>query len=181
MVRQCIDDGTDFVITISDNQGKCMEYGSVCRITRFQAVDDIDLVETPLGFLPRYLIETTATQVVKISNTTVSKYGYLVGQIERIHDKEADDIIDFDSTELETLIKTAEQFVKRLLCSIPPPARLAFQRQHGNQPLNQSEFSFWLAELLPLSPALLYNLLPIANVTDRLRLIVSWINTAGNK
>ena len=176
-----MDEGSDFIITISDSDGKCKEYGSVCRITSYQAVDDIDLIETPLGLLPRYLIETSAIQVVKIHNTSMSKFGYLEGQVERIHDLEPDDIPDFDPKELESLVKIAEDFVRQLLCSIPPAARLAFQRQHGNQPDNKSEFSYWLAELLPLSPALLYTLLPISNVSERLKLIVSWIQAACKK
>ena len=181
MVRNCIDNDMDFVITISDSQGKCMEYGTICRITRHQAIDDNNLVETEFGPLPRYLIEVSAIQVVRISNQCISKHGYLEGQIELIHDCEPDDIPDFNPRQLESLVKDAQDFVRRLLLSIPPAARLALQRQHGHQPVNQSEFSFWLAELLPLSPALLYNLLPINNAAARLEMMVGWIQAACNK
>ncbi|KAH6586456.1 hypothetical protein BASA50_000411 [Batrachochytrium salamandrivorans] len=82
---------------------------------------------------------------------------------------------EWDPSALVTLVYRARRFISGLLASLPPAARLHFDRQHGAMPSDPADLSFWLAEFLPLNPYILYALLPLKSVTERMALICTWI------
>lgn len=155
-----------------------IQYGTLCQITSFQPLLSCDIAQTIDGNLPRYVVNVTATSRFKIENTRISNGGYHEALSTRIEDFELEDF-DWVPTKLESLVKKARDFCDIILGSLPPSARLYFDRKNGKMPLDPAELSFWLGEMLPLNPYTLYRLLPIQSVEERLAILCQWLEEAS--
>lgn len=186
MMKRCIEKNKKFGIVLpKSNHPNCkggndgiMEYGTLVSIRNFEPLLNCDIVPTMDGNLPRYMVEVVGMYRFKILSITTNEAGYLEGTIQRIEDTEPEDEqSDWNPGNLAQNVHYAKAFVKNLLQSLPPPARLHFQRQHGLMPDDPGDLSFWLAELLPLHPYVLYDMLPMVSVTERMTLIRHWLES----
>jgi Lon protease-like protein len=178
MIKKCMDSNREFGIAMPQENGSCKPFGTLVRITHAEALVNCDVVATPEGDLPRFVIETVGLYRFKILELSVSPIGYTEAVVEPLHDEDPEDI-PHEPCRLEELVEEARSFVAKLLLSVPPTARLHFERKHGKMPNDPSRFSFWLAEFLPMNPYTLYQLLPLTNVLERMELICSWIQEAS--
>jgi Lon protease-like protein len=178
MIKKCMETNKEFGIVLSQECGGCKSFGTLVRITHAEALVNCDLAATPIGELPRYVVETVGLYRFKIMELSMSSIGYTEAVVEPLHDEDPEDV-PHNPCHLETLMGQAQAFVGKLLLSVPPTARLHFERKHGNMPNDPSRFSFWLAEFLPMNPYTIYQLLPLTNVLERMQLICAWINEAS--
>jgi Lon protease-like protein len=181
MIKTCMEQNKEFGIVMPLDSQNCQEYGTLVKLTHSEALMNCDIIETEKGPLPRYVVETIGLYRFKIISCQASPLGFSVARIQPIHDQDFEDIPNFQPTLLDSLVEQARKFVSNLLLSVPPTARLHFERKHGKMPQDPSRFSFWLAEFLPMNPYTLYQLLPITNVVDRMQLICNWIGQASMK
>lgn len=149
-------------------------YGTLVKITGFEPLLSCDIVETCDGNLPRYVVQVSGISRFRIDQIRVNDAGYHEGLATRIEDVDID-TGNWDPRELEALVARSRTFVKSLLNSIPETARIHFESKHGQMPLDPSDLSFWLAEFLPLNPYVLYQIMTLDKVTDRLQLLCSWM------
>jgi Lon protease-like protein len=178
MIKKAMETNKEFGIVMPEESGSCKSYGTLVRITHAEPLLNCDILDTPEGPLPRYMVETLGLYRFKIIELSFSSIGYAEALVEPMHDEDPEDI-PHDPAQLDALVEQARYFVTRLLMSVPPTARLHFERKHGKMPSDASRFSFWLAEFLPMNPYTLYQLLPLTNVLERMRLICDWIQEAS--
>jgi Lon protease-like protein len=149
-------------------------YGTMVRITGFEPLLSCDIVQTCDGNLPRYVVQVSGISRFKIEQIRCSDAGYYEGLATRVEDIDIDSG-NWDPRELEILVTRSREFVKSLLISIPETARIHFESKHGQMPLDPSDLSFWLAEFLPLNPYVLYQIMTLDRVSDRLKLLCGWM------
>ncbi|KAJ3325416.1 hypothetical protein HDV06_004275 [Boothiomyces sp. JEL0866] len=187
MIKRCLDGNSEFGVVLPNpnNQSAnsvCVEYGTVVKIKRHEQLTRGDYVPTEEGDLPRYMLETQGVYRFKINHLEQSTAGYYTATVDRIEDVEPEDANpDWDPSELEALCLKAREFVSILISSVPPTARLHFERKYGKIPESPSELSYWLAGCLPLNPYTLSTLLPISSVVERMKIICNWIDQSRSK
>jgi Lon protease-like protein len=154
-----------------------VEYGTLVQISTFEPLVSCDIIPTIDGNLPRYVVNVSGVYRFKICETRLTDANYYEALCIRIEDNELEDS-NWDPRNLEVLVQQARDFIKRLLNTVPQPARLYFDRKHGKMPLDPSDLSFWLGEVLPLNPYTLYKLVPIVNLEERLKVLCGWLEEA---
>lgn len=69
-------------------------------------------------------------------------------------------------------------FVDDLVKGLHPDARMAIESQFGAPPLDMSDLSYWVAQVLPLGCEVKYLLLRVDSLKNRLKIIWKWIQNA---
>ena len=168
------------------------------EVTHLQPLLD-GSVDTSEGPLPRFMIQCQGVYRFKVLERSRDPAGYDVGLVERMYDIEPEDEwnspaqSEQDSVfppEIHTsgsligLVCKTRSFVTNLLDSLSPEDRIMLESQNGPMPEDISDLPFWIADIVPLNPYTLYELLTIASVHERLEVICRWIDrtrSSGNE
>ncbi|KAI8899007.1 PUA-like domain-containing protein [Globomyces pollinis-pini] len=180
MIKRAIETNGQFGVMLPPTHNSNIQCGTVVRITRFDPLLSCDIVATVDGNLPRYVCQVKGITRFRIQQTETTDAGYINARVTLFEDQDPD-TPPFQPQQLEQLVYQCRSFVIKLLDSMPPTARLHFERQHGKMPNDCTELSFWLGEFLPLNPYVLYQLIPIVKVEDRLRLLCEWLEKASTR
>jgi Lon protease-like protein len=148
-----------------------IQYGTLVEITTFEPLLNCDILPTCDGNLPRYVVHIKAISRFRVDQWD-SKDDIPMGLVTRLEDDEP------DPESLEGFVTKARDFVAELMKKIPPQARLYLERKHGVMPMDPSDFSFWLGSFLPMNPFVLYQLMPLTNITKRMELLCTWLAEA---
>ncbi len=180
MTKRVIETNGIFGVTLPPNpqSDPVITHGTLVKISHFDPLLSCDILPTCDGNLPRYVLQVSGLYRFAILETRLNEAGYWEGLAQRVEDIEVDDGI-WNPKELENLVVKCRLHVKNILESLPKSARHYFQNKHGEMPKDPSDFSYWLAEFLPLNPYTTYAILPLDRVVDRLNLLCSWIEAAS--
>jgi Lon protease-like protein len=171
MIKRCIEGDKRFGMMLPQAPNNPIQYGTLVEITTFEPLLACDIVATCDGNLPRYVVHVKAISRFRVDQWD-AKDGIHMGYVSRLEDEQQ------DPESLEGLVTKARSFVAELMRKIPPQARLYLERKHGVMPEDPSDFSFWLGSFLPLNPFVLYQLMPLTNVTSRMELLCKWLEEA---
>ncbi|KAJ3258642.1 hypothetical protein HK103_003431 [Boothiomyces macroporosus] len=181
MIKRCIETNRRFGCILPPHAGVNVNHGTIVQITKFEPLLSCDIISTVDGNLPRYVVEVQGVARFRIDRVEFTDAGYHKALVTRIEDIDYDTVPNWEPSCLENMVGQARQFVTQLLNSIPTTARLHFERKFGKMPASPYEFSFWLAEFLPLNPYILYQLLPLNTVCARMQLLCKWLQEACNQ
>jgi Lon protease-like protein len=171
MAKRCIEGNKRFGVMLPQVPNNPVQYGTLVEITTFEPLLTCDIIPTCDGNLPRYVVHVKAMSRFRVDEYKTMD-GIPMAYITRIEDEQP------DPESLEQWITKARTFVAELMKKIPPQARLFLERKHGVMPVDPSDFSFWLGSFLPMNPFVLYQLMPITNVTKRMELLCTWLEEA---
>lgn len=173
MLRRCLSGSRRFgLVCATPAHPNGEDVGCILEITNVQITAD-----------GRSYIETKATNRFKILERSVQD-GYMVGKVQLIEDedpnppqdKEAEKLMEKIRACVNKLVKYADNLqgsnMKRLLDSLgemPKPGEAT-----------PSEFSFWIASKMPLTPMQSIQLLSMTKATERLRMEHDIITRTSN-
>jgi len=157
-------------------QGGMAEYGTMLRVVDLRLQDD-----------GRSVVETVGTTRFRILEHGQLD-GYTVGRVERVDDIPPDAeaaleaaamarIGDGVTPELSTerLVAICHEFIELLRSGSAPWLVQRLNNTYGPPPTAVSDFSFWMAAVLPIDESEKVHLLKITSSRLRLRLLVHWI------
>ncbi|TFK55708.1 LON-domain-containing protein [Heliocybe sulcata] len=192
MLRRCLSSATPLFGMImpprsSSANGGQTEYGTMLEVRSVQMLPD-----------GRSMVETWGVWRFRILERAIVD-GYLVGRIERIDDFE-EELEGVDGVDLESyggaastsrvaapradlgssptneeLMAVCHGFLDQLRHGTAPWVVQRLNNTYGPMPTTASEFSFWMALVLPIDEHEKAKLLPIRSPRLRLRLVVHWI------
>ena len=95
-MKRCLENNREFGVVLPSGSrdpenGVCCEYGTLVRISHSDALIHGDMVPTPDGPLPRFIIETKGMYRFKVLSVDVCDAGYIEGVVQRIEDIEPED------------------------------------------------------------------------------------------
>ncbi|EIW70926.1 hypothetical protein TREMEDRAFT_21645, partial [Tremella mesenterica DSM 1558] len=173
MIRRCIESSSPrFGMVLPARGGPdsgmqgVMEYGTMLEINSVQMLPD-----------GRSMVETVGTHRFKLLEKGTLD-GYTVGRIEKI-----EDISPEEEARLELLATTHQYmllctgFIDQLKSGSAPWLLQRLNHTYGSMPDDPSEFSYWMALVMPIDEYEKARLLPIRSPRLRLKLIVHWVET----
>ncbi|KAJ3334346.1 hypothetical protein HDU76_000039 [Blyttiomyces sp. JEL0837] len=182
MVKQCVDENKPFGICLPSREDEeHMEFGTMVDIRHCEAIR-VDYATTSIGRLPRYVIETESLYRFRVLERSQTDDGLHMAVVERIDDLDPEDDPRYNSgavwdpLNLASDYLKARSFVSALFESLSPTARRHFQAQHRPVPDDPADFTFWLANILPIDPYQKYEFLPLQNVESRMSILAKWID-----
>lgn len=169
--------------TAGNNEGN--DYGTMLEIKSVQMLSD-----------GRSMVETFGTFRFRVLERGTLD-GYLVGRIERIDDyppeveaeiernammnpAEADLPLRGLERSNQELMDVCRHFLDQLRNGTAPWVVQRLNNTYGPMPTDISNFSFWIALVLPIDEQEKAKLLPIRSARMRLRLVVHWIEQLNN-
>ena len=177
MIKRVIETSKKFGAMLPCSGEQEIEYGTMVEITQYEPLLSCDIIPTIDGNLPRYVVQVQGISRFKISSVRMTDAGYYEALCTRIEDLEYEGT-SWDPKLLESLVQNCRQKIQALLSAIPTTARLHMDRKFGKMPSDPEEFSFWLGEILPLNHYVLYKILPMTRVEDRLMQLQAWLDAA---
>ncbi|SDA01603.1 BZ3500_MvSof-1268-A1-R1_Chr10-2g02833 [Microbotryum saponariae] len=187
MVRRAMEGNREFGMVLpSRDQGGINEYGTMLKIQSCNMIED-----------GRSIIETVGTYRFRILEKGVLD-GYTVGRIERVYDipqdqeaqlerqalarntqSTAPSLTMTDTRQIERstsdLMDICLEFVSTLRNGSAPWVLQRLNNTIGPMPTTPADFSFWMAEVMPVDDQNKALLLQITSPRERLRLLVFWI------
>ncbi|CAB4486309.1 unnamed protein product [Rhizophagus irregularis] len=145
----------------------------------------------------RSLVETIGTYKFKVIEKG-SKDGYDVGRVERVDDISPEEEERIEREELRRaeiyntsnplnnpireyttseLIGISRDFIETLRNGNSPWLLQRLNSVYGDMPDDPSDFSYWVASVIPIAEGEKYKLLELRSVRERLKLIVEWISS----
>jgi len=173
MIHRAMQGNKKFGIALPTRNGRgYMEYGTMIDITSVQAVRSTH--EEP-GGLPRYLVQGVGTFRFKVKERAVVD-DYNIALVERLEDED-DELVPADPEEesVASLMTYCLSHVQAVLSQMTLVERRQFAASHGEMPSEPSEFSFWLATILPVYDYQKYSLLKMTSAKERLQKLAGWI------
>jgi Lon protease-like protein len=139
-----------------------------------------DIISTVDGNLPGYLIECDGTIRFKIIEYTMNSGGFYEARIKMVYDIEPEDNIPFWNPVLfSNLLNKVKTLVNSKLSILSCDARFHFDRQYGDIPDNPNDLSFWIAQFIPMDSYIIYELLHMTQVDQRLELVYRWLENCS--
>ncbi|KDE03304.1 hypothetical protein MVLG_06206 [Microbotryum lychnidis-dioicae p1A1 Lamole] len=187
MIRRAMEGNREFGMVLpSRDQGGINEYGTMLKIQSCNMIED-----------GRSIIETIGTYRFRILEKGVLD-GYTVGRIERVYDipqdqeaqlerqalarntqSTAPSLTMTDTRQIERstsdLVDICLEFVSTLRNGSAPWVLQRLNNTIGPMPTTPADFSFWMAEVMPVDDQNKALLLQITSPRERLRLLVFWI------
>ncbi|ORY23131.1 PUA-like domain-containing protein [Naematelia encephala] len=181
MIRRCIESSSPRFGMVLPSRAAAepgsgvMEYGTMLEIQSVQMLPD-----------GRSMVETVGTHRFKLLEKG-NLDGYTVGRIERI-----DDVSPAEELAMEQeIIQRARQarptteeymamcrsFIEQLRSGSAPWLLQRLNNTYGSMPDDPSEFSYWMALVMPIDEYEKARLLPIRSPRLRLKLIVHWVES----
>ncbi|KAI9292732.1 hypothetical protein K502DRAFT_367341 [Neoconidiobolus thromboides FSU 785] len=182
MIRRCMESSRQrFGIVLHVNRAVGFhEYGTMLEARNIEVLPD-----------GRYLLDAVGSFRFRIIERGV-RDGYNVGKIERIDDEDEiedieqqmespdqcqSDISEEDPSKMSIseLQQECTRFVEALKSGSAP---WLFQRLNatvGPMPSDPSDFTFWIASIIPLDEQEKYEILPITSVKKRFIIVLKWI------
>ena len=177
MIKRVLESTMKFGAMLPCSANDEIEYGTIVEITKFEPLLSCEIIRTCDGNLPRYVIEVQGLSRFKISSVRLTSGNYYEALCTRVEDQDFENT-DWDPKHLELLITNCRQKISTLLQNLPSTAKLHMDRKYGTMPNEPEEFSFWLAEVLPLNQYLLYKILGMTRVEERLEQLLQWLEMA---
>ncbi|RHZ68670.1 hypothetical protein Glove_294g164 [Diversispora epigaea] len=177
MIRRCLESRTrQFGMALKTENG-FTEYGTMLEIRSTEVLDD-----------GRLMVETVGTYRFRVLETGI-RDGYDVGKIERVDDISPEEeiarereairniVINNDNPERTTseLITLASGLIEDIRNGYAPWLEQRINSTYGDLPSEPSNFSYWVASILPIDENEKYKLLEERSVRERLKLVVMWI------
>ena len=186
-----------FGICLSNERGNgYMDFGTMVEIELMRPIPG-ECEETPDGPLPRYLIQVKGKYRFRILERSRDSFGYHEAKVQRVFDIEPEDEWTLNSvcstsngnstparqdpTVFTQLVCKTRFFVSSLLDSLAQDDRVKLVAEKGNMPEDLSLLPFWISDILPLSPYILYQILEVSSLSKRYELICGWIDRARPK
>ncbi|CAG8434389.1 3226_t:CDS:1 [Scutellospora calospora] len=184
MIRRCLDSRQRQFGMVLRNGNSYVDYGTMLEIRSTEFMND-----------GRSLVETVGTFRFKVIERGM-KDGYDVGKIERIDDispeeeltreqaavraaeinnRDPSKPIIYEHT-ISELIGKAREFIESLRNGYAPWLLQRLNSTYGDMPDDPSDFSFWVASVIPIDENEKYRLLEERSVRERMKMIVNWID-----
>jgi Lon protease-like protein len=175
MIHRAMQGNKKFGIVLPTRNGRgYMEYGTMIDITSVQAVRG---AHEDAGALPRFLVQGFGTYRFRVKERAILD-DYNTALIERIED-DADDLDAPDEGEgsFVSLMAFCMSHINSVLAQMTLMERRQFAASHGEMPpiTEPSDFSFWLANILPVYDYQKYSLLKMTSARERLTCLAGWI------
>ncbi|GES78069.1 ATP-dependent protease La domain-containing protein [Rhizophagus clarus] len=186
MIRRCMQSRQrQFGMVLARGNGY-QDYGTMLEIRSAEFLTD-----------GRSLVETIGTYKFRVIEKGV-KDGYDVGKIERIDDISPEEEERIEREEIRRadiyntsnplnnpikeyttseLIGISRDFIETLRNGNSPWLLQRLNSVYGDMPDDPSDFSYWVASVIPIAEAEKYRLLELRSVRERLKLIVEWISS----
>jgi Lon protease-like protein len=179
MIKRCLETSKTFGLVLppqNDLTGTpCLEFGTMMHIRDFIPIVS-DLITTVDGNLPGYIIECDGTIRFKIISHTMNSAGFYEARIKMVYDIEPEDNVPIWNPDLfSNLLNKVRSLVNDKISILSPNSRFQFKRQFGDIPNSPNELSFWIAQFIPVDSYIIYQLLPITQVDERLELCCQWL------
>jgi Lon protease-like protein len=179
MIKRCLETSKTFGLVLLPQNNEpgslCLEFGTMMHIKDFIPILS-DVISTVDGNLPGYLIECDGTIRFKIIQYVMNSAGFYEARIQMVYDIEPEDNVPCWNPDLfSTLLNRVISLVTDKISILSPNARFHFDRQFGAIPNNPNKLSFWIAQLIPLDSYIIYELLKISQVDQRLELVCKWL------
>ncbi|CAI2161917.1 8695_t:CDS:1 [Funneliformis geosporum] len=185
MIRRCMQSRQRQFGMVLTNGTSYHDYGTMLEIRSAEFLTD-----------GRSLVETIGTYRFKVAERGI-KDGYDVGRIERIDDISPEDEERIEKEELmraqihnnnpinvpireyttSELIGISRDFIETLRNGNTPWLLQRLNSVYGDMPDDPSDFSYWVASVIPIDEVEKYKLLQTKSVRERLKLIVEWITS----
>ncbi|CAG8446735.1 17655_t:CDS:1 [Funneliformis caledonium] len=185
MIRRCMESRKRQFGMVLTNGTSYHDYGTMLEIRSAEFLTD-----------GRSLVETIGTYRFKVAERG-SKDGYDVGRIERIDDISPEEEERIEREELmraqihnsnpinvpkreyttSELIGISRDFIETLRNGNAPWLLQRLNSVYGDMPDDPSDFSYWVASVIPIDEVEKYKLLETRSVRERLKLIVEWITS----
>ncbi|KAJ9060206.1 hypothetical protein DSO57_1033354 [Entomophthora muscae] len=184
MIRRCLESSRQrFGMVLHSNQGVGFhEYGTMVEARNIEMLQD-----------GRYMVDAIGSFRFRIIERGV-RDGYNIGRIERIEDDDEDAYTEPQPPLPETSVgsypddcnavqkPTIQQlqaecvyFVEALKTSSAPWLYQRLNATVGPMPTEASDFSFWMASIIPLDEQEKYEILPVTSTRERLVMVLQWI------
>ncbi|KAK4050335.1 hypothetical protein OIO90_005128 [Microbotryomycetes sp. JL221] len=192
MIRRAMDSNRQFGMVLPGRQpGEINDYGTMLYIRTCNMIED-----------GRSIVETVGTYRFRILDRS-SRDGYTTGRVERIDDISPEQELELERRALESnnepvstlaastgdetspgriierstaeLMSICLEFVQTLRSGSAPWVIQRLNNTIGPMPHSPADFSFWMAEVMPVDDQLKATLLKITSPRERLRLLVFWI------
>ncbi|KAF0409671.1 PUA-like domain-containing protein [Gigaspora margarita] len=184
MLRRCLESRQKQFGMVLKRDNGYVEYGTMLEIRSTEILND-----------GRSLVETIGTFRFKVVERGM-RDGYDVGKIERIDDiSPAEELIRernavraaeinnrdpskpimYEPT-ISELISKARDFIESLRNGYAPWLLQRLNSTYGDMPSDPSDFSFWVASVIPIDENEKYRLLAERSVRERMKMIVNWID-----
>lgn len=192
LVKRAMDKNKRFGICLPNERGDgCKDYGTMVEIELIRMIPG-DCEDTPEGPLPRYLIQVKGKYRIRVLERTTDAFGYHEAKVERVYDIEPEDEWTLptlsspssprqDPTVFTQLVCKTRFFVASLLATLAPEDKRKLIEEKGEMPTDLSRLPFWISDILPLSPFILYQVLEVSSLSKRYELICGWIDRARPK
>jgi Lon protease-like protein len=185
MIKRCLETSKTFGLVLPPQNNvtgsPCLEFGTMMHIRDFIPVLS-DVIPTVDGNLPGYLIQCDGTIRFKIIRYAINSGGFYDARIKMVYDIEPEDNVPFWNPNLfSNLVNKATSLVNSKISMLSSDERFRFDRQYGCKPDNPNELSFWIAQFIPLESYILYQLLQINQVGQRLELLCQWMENGSLK
>jgi len=186
MIRRCMQSRQRQFGMVLSRGNTYQDYGTMLEIRSAEFLAD-----------GRSLVETIGTYKFKVVEKG-SKDGYDVGKVERIDDISPEEEERIEREELRRaeihntsnplnnpireyttseLIGISRDFIETLRNGNSPWLLQRLNSVYGDMPDDPSDFSYWVASVIPIDETEKYRLLELRSVRDRLKLIVEWISS----
>ncbi|CAG8476224.1 7270_t:CDS:1 [Acaulospora morrowiae] len=180
MIRRCLESRQrKFGMILQEDS----EYGTMLEIRSSEFLDD-----------GRSMVETIGTYRFRLVERGI-RDGYIVGRVERIDDidpeqelereRDAIRVADINNANpinprtyeptISELITIARDFIESLRNGYAPWLLQRLNSTYGDMPEDPSDFSFWIASVIPIEESEKYRLLGVRSIRERMKIIVSWI------
>ncbi|CAG8703347.1 418_t:CDS:2, partial [Racocetra persica] len=184
MIRRCLESRQRQFGMVLKRGDSYVEYGTMLEIRSTEFLND-----------GRSLVETIGTFRFRVVERGI-RDGYDVGKIERIDDitpeeelareraavraaeinnRDPSNPIMYEPT-ISELISSAREFIESLRNGYAPWLLQRLNSTYGDMPSDPSDFSFWVASVIPIDESEKYRLLEERSVRERMKMIVHWID-----
>jgi Lon protease-like protein len=179
MIKRCLDTSKTFGLVLPAKNNltgnPSVEFGTLMYIKEFIPIIS-DVISTIDGNLPGYLIECDGMMRFKIMSYTMNSGGFYDARIKMVHDIEPEDQVPiWNPNIVSNLFKKVRSVVNDKISILPPSVKFHFESQFGSIPNNPNELSFWIAQFIPVDSYVLYQLLEMTQVDQRLELVCQWL------
>jgi Lon protease-like protein len=179
MIKRCLETNKTFGLVLPPQNNvtgnPSLEFGTLMYIKDFIPIIS-DVISTIDGNLPGYLIECDGRMRFKVMSYIMNSGGFYDARIKMVYDIEPEDQVTFWNPDLFlNLFTKVRALVNDKISILPPSSRFHFDRQFGSIPNNPNELSFWIAQFIPIDSYIIYDLLEITHVDQRLELVCQWL------
>ncbi|CAG8501016.1 10022_t:CDS:1 [Diversispora eburnea] len=177
MIRRCLESRTRQFGMVLKTENGFTEYGTMLEIRSTEVLEDDG----------RLMVETIGTYRFRVLETGM-RDGYDVGKIERVDDISAEEEIAREREAIRNaginnalehttseLITLASGLIEDIRNGYAAWLEQRINSTYGELPNDPSNFSYWVASILPINENEKYKLLEERSVRERLKLVVMWI------